>query len=235
MAIASVVVLTRHAISDGATASQQTSKHEGSFRSAEALVNQRRVSGPSNAGEVSPMQNLSPRLRKLIREFETRAAFMDSPMGFTSDEQRMAMANCQEIIDGLSGDEVEALLRFYQDPHPRKSRLFGNELVGGMLYERWGEIDGEAVVRMMESRLVTCIAKSPGPVDLADPFASRPSGYDIARVFAGWARFHDEDALQAWERIHQELKNSGSAVANLAEFDAQIRRAIAKPKEKPSE
>ena len=91
----------------------------------------------------SPLATLNPRLRNIVRDLETRSAFMHSPFGFTSEEQREAMDNCQGIVESLDAEEVGALVRFYRSPEARKLSLMGNELVGAMLCEQQGKVDGE--------------------------------------------------------------------------------------------
>jgi hypothetical protein len=182
-----------------------------------------RASSTNEPSEGSPMRNLSPRLRAIIRDLETRASFMDSPFGFTNEEQREAMKNCQGVVDDLSADEVETLIRFYRDPESRKLPLMGNELVGALLYEHWGRVGGEVAVRTIETWIGGHVSESGGIVDLTDPFQMNPDFYEVAKVFSGWAAVDEQGSERALGEMLNELRKTGVPVTD---FEASIRHRI---------
>lgn len=173
-----------------------------------------------------PIYKLPEKLRRIVSDFEDRSAFMLSPFGFTHEEHKAAKDNCcEEIIDGLSATEVVALMEFYRHPKNQKLEIRGNELVGPLLYERWGKVDSEGAVLWIESKLESNLTNSPVQVDLDDPVAMDPGCCDIAHVFAGWARVDAVAALSRWESIYANLRGRG-ALLNLTNFDKRVRSAI---------
>ena len=173
-----------------------------------------------------PIYRLPERLRRIVSDFETRSLFMESPFGFKNEELWAAMEDCRGIIDELTANDVVSLIEYYRDPVTRKLPTNGHELVGPMLYEHWGKIQGERAAAWIDSQIETSIERSSDSVDLTDPFGMDPGVSDVLSVFTGWASVDASNALSAWEQIHANLGLTGSSVLNLADLDDRVRSAI---------
>ena len=184
-----------------------------------------RASRTVEPSEGSPVRKLSPGLRAVIRDFETRASFMNSPFGYTNEEELEAKRNCQEMVDDLSAGEVETLIRFYRDPESRKLPLLSNYLVDSLLYEHWGKVGGEVAVRTIKTWIRGHVSEF-GRIDDNDPFKASfmdPGSYQVAKVFSGWAAVDEQESERALGEMLSELRRNGVPVTN---FEASIRRSI---------
>lgn len=165
------------------------------------------------------LASLSPKLRVVIGDLETRAAFMDSPFGFTDREWREAVDDGEELVGSLGAQEVADLIRFYRSAEARKLPLMGNELAGSMLYEQWGRVGGEDAMGVIGSWIIDEVSKINGDVDLTDPFQMNPDFHKVGKMFSGWAAIDGRASRSGLRRLLGELERSGISTMD---FEAAI-------------
>ncbi|WP_353566350.1 hypothetical protein [Haloferula sargassicola] len=147
---------------------------------------------------------------------------MDSPLGFKSDEQMAAMEEAREIVDDLSVNELKALIRFYRRPDSWKLPLMGFDLVGSLIYERWGKLDGQDAVDAITRRVEDQIEKNGGAFDANDPFRD-PDLHEMAVVFWGWS---SSDPMASGEGLRQMLDELGRRGIEVSELEEGIRSKL---------
>lgn len=188
------------------------------------LERRRRASGKERKN--TPFASLSPKLRRLVADLETRAQFLISNEGFTEEQHEAAREGITETIRSLSLGEIKALTEFYENPRNNRLSLNGDELCRLPLLEAKGVLDPVSAVAEM-AKEVREWSEKPGDVrDLLDPFAGRWGPGEVASVFEGWASVDADAALQGWQKHYDTHLRDNPRVSSAEELDARIREAI---------
>ena len=189
---------------------------------------ERRRRAPAKERKNTPFASLSPKLKRLVADLETRAQFLVADEGFTAEQHEAAREGIMEAILSLSLGEIKALTEFYENPENDRLFLNGDQLSWLPLLEARGVLDPASAVAEMANDIREWSEK-PGEVrDLLDPFTESSGPDEVASVFKGWASVDADAALQGWQKHYETHLKDNPRVKSAEALDANVREAIAK-------
>ena len=170
---------------------------------------------------------LSPKLRKLVQEFESHARFLDSADGFDNDDLRQGRAKVSPLIDALSVDEITSMIDFYENPAGRPLSLNGFDLTGPLLFIALGKRDPKSAVDWIEKRFQSNLQAPDRAVKFTGPYPLLDA-YDLGYIFRGWAIQDPDAALSGWSDVFERTIANEPRVpqSEAQELDGIVREAI---------